>query len=57
MEPLKSSDFIDTGLVDEIFFQIPAILWHHERILDALQRRVVDDTQSIGDVLLDTVYN
>ncbi|CAG7727349.1 unnamed protein product [Allacma fusca] len=54
MEPLKSLDFIDAGLVDEIFFQIPKILWHHESLLDAFQKRVTDDMQCVGDVLLET---
>ena len=35
--------------------QIPKILWHHERLLDALQKRVTDDMQCVGDVLLQTV--
>lgn len=38
-----------------VIIQIPIILWHHERILEALQRRVIDETQSVGDVLLDAV--
>ncbi|ODN06587.1 Rho guanine nucleotide exchange factor 17 [Orchesella cincta] len=67
MEPLKASDMVDNGLVDEIFFQvsgnatalaaqqiIPSILRHHEQLLDDLQRTVTDDNQCIGHVLLET---
>jgi hypothetical protein len=35
--------------------KIPTIQWHHERLLDALQKRVIDDMQCVGDVLLDAV--
>ncbi|XP_035714251.1 uncharacterized protein LOC110858191 isoform X2 [Folsomia candida] len=53
MTPLKLVDYIEASLVDEIFFQIPDILKHHKRYLAELERRVTDDTQSVGDVLLD----
>lgn len=106
MEPLKASDIIDNGLVDEIFFQvssylynssqaslpyfvghqyinwmenwqfksyinilitpipclfsffspkIPAILRHHEQLLDDLQRTLTDDQVCMSNVFLDMV--
>ncbi|KFM71709.1 Rho guanine nucleotide exchange factor 17, partial [Stegodyphus mimosarum] len=41
MKPLKSPEYsgiVETGLVDEIFFQIPEILNHHEGFLELLKQ-------------------
>ncbi|XP_061932989.1 rho guanine nucleotide exchange factor 17 isoform X3 [Apis cerana] len=58
LQPLKSSEnagLVDSATVDEIFYQIPAILNHHEVFLEELRKRL--DTwelkQTIGDVFLD----
>ncbi|XP_018349067.1 PREDICTED: uncharacterized protein LOC108752611 isoform X3 [Trachymyrmex septentrionalis] len=58
LQPLKSSEnagLVDAATVDEIFYQIPALLSHHEIFLEELRRRL--DTwelrQTIGDVFLD----
>ncbi|XP_025073713.1 rho guanine nucleotide exchange factor 17 [Pogonomyrmex barbatus] len=58
LQPLKSPEnagLADAGTVDEIFYQIPALLSHHEVFLEELRRRL--DTwelkQTIGDVFLD----
>ncbi|XP_036141211.1 uncharacterized protein LOC105833654 isoform X3 [Monomorium pharaonis] len=58
LQPLKSPEnagLVDAGTVDEIFYQIPALLSHHEVFLEELRRRL--DTwelkQTIGDVFLD----
>jgi hypothetical protein len=42
-------------VVDEIFFQIPSILQHHEAFLEELQKRLDtwDLRQKIGDLFLD----
>ncbi|KZC08519.1 Rho guanine nucleotide exchange factor 17 [Dufourea novaeangliae] len=58
LQPLKSSEnagLVDAATVDEIFYQIPSILNHHEVFLEELRKRL--DTweikQTIGDVFLD----
>ncbi|XP_012215221.1 rho guanine nucleotide exchange factor 17 isoform X3 [Linepithema humile] len=58
LQPLKSPEnagLVDAATVDEIFYQIPALLSHHEVFLEELRRRL--DTwelkQTIGDVFLD----
>ncbi|KAG5331758.1 ARHGH factor, partial [Acromyrmex charruanus] len=58
LQPLKSPEnagLVDAATVDEIFYQIPALLSHHEIFLEELRRRL--DTwelrQTIGDVFLD----
>ncbi|KAF5303219.1 hypothetical protein FQR65_LT08299 [Abscondita terminalis] len=59
LEPLKSSEnsgLLDATLVDEIFFQIPSLLSHHQVFLDELKKRLDhwDVKQKVGDVFLDT---
>ncbi|XP_048263520.1 rho guanine nucleotide exchange factor 17 isoform X9 [Bombus terrestris] len=58
LQPLKSPEnagLVDAATVDEIFYQIPSILNHHEVFLEELRKRL--DTwelkQTIGDVFLD----
>ncbi|XP_018047737.1 PREDICTED: rho guanine nucleotide exchange factor 17 isoform X1 [Atta colombica] len=58
LQPLKSPEnagLVDAATVDEIFYQVPALLSHHEIFLEELRRRL--DTwelrQTIGDVFLD----
>ncbi|XP_078048564.1 rho guanine nucleotide exchange factor 17 isoform X1 [Augochlora pura] len=58
LQPLKSSEnagLVDAATVDEIFYQVPSILNHHEVFLEELRKRL--DTwelkQTIGDVFLD----
>ncbi|XP_035737041.1 uncharacterized protein LOC118448187 isoform X3 [Vespa mandarinia] len=58
LQPLKSPEnagLVDAATVDEIFYQVPAILSHHEIFLEELRKRL--DTwevkQTIGDVFLD----
>ncbi|XP_029040414.2 rho guanine nucleotide exchange factor osg-1 isoform X2 [Osmia bicornis bicornis] len=58
LQPLKSPEnagLVDSATVDEIFYQIPSILNHHEVFLEELRKRL--DTwelkQTIGDVFLD----
>nr|XP_022915112.1 rho guanine nucleotide exchange factor 17-like isoform X1 [Onthophagus taurus] len=58
LEPLKNpenSGLLDASLVDEIFFQVPAILAHHQLFLDELKKRHDhwDKKQKLGDVFLD----
>ncbi|XP_014488562.1 PREDICTED: rho guanine nucleotide exchange factor 17 isoform X2 [Dinoponera quadriceps] len=58
LQPLKSPEnagLVDSGTVDEIFYQIPAILGHHEVFLEELRRRLDtwEPRQTIGDVFLD----
>ncbi|XP_065577659.1 rho guanine nucleotide exchange factor 17-like isoform X2 [Artemia franciscana] len=53
---LKNSEgcyLIDSGTVDEIFYQIPAILSYHENFLCELRRRLEtwDATTCVGDVI------
>ncbi|GJQ67116.1 hypothetical protein Trydic_g21983 [Trypoxylus dichotomus] len=58
LEPLKNPEnagLLDTALVDEIFFQVPALLSHHQVFLDELRKRLEhwDLKQKLGDVFLD----
>lgn len=58
MEPLKSpenSGLLDANLVDEIFYQIPDLLKHHQGFLEDLRNRLENwnSKQKIGDILLD----
>ncbi|KAL2727591.1 rho guanine nucleotide exchange factor 17-like isoform X9 [Vespula maculifrons] len=58
LDALKSPDnagLVDAATVDEIFYQIPEILNHHEVFLDELQNRLSawEARQTIGDVFLD----
>ncbi|XP_024217361.1 rho guanine nucleotide exchange factor 17 isoform X2 [Halyomorpha halys] len=59
LQPLKKSEnnyLIDAGIVDEIFYQIPEILMHHEIFLEELRRRLEawDINQKVGDLFLET---
>lgn len=58
LNPLKNpenSHIIDNVLVDDIFFQIPNILMHHETFLEDLKRRLEswDMKKTIGDWFLE----
>ncbi|CAH2235682.1 jg18052 [Pararge aegeria aegeria] len=58
LHPLKSpenSGLLDAFVVDEIFYQVPAILNVHQVFLEQLRRRLEqwDLQQKIGDVFLD----
>ncbi|XP_044257449.1 rho guanine nucleotide exchange factor 17 [Tribolium madens] len=58
LEPLKSSEnanLLDATLVDEIFYQIPFLLSHHQAFLEELKKRLEhwDIKQKIGDVFLE----
>lgn len=58
LEPLKSpenANLLDATLVDEIFYQIPFLLSHHQGFLDELRKRLEhwDIKQKIGDVFLE----
>ncbi|GLG97565.1 JNK-interacting protein 3 [Gryllus bimaculatus] len=58
LKPLKSPEnagLVDAALVDEIFYQVPAILSHHEVFLEQLRKRLDtwDVRQTVGDVFLD----
>ncbi|XP_012256069.2 uncharacterized protein LOC105686072 isoform X1 [Athalia rosae] len=58
LQPLKSpenSGLVDCATVDEIFYQVPAILSHHEVFLEELRKRLEswELRQTIGDVFLD----
>ena len=60
MRPLKRPELcplVESGLVDEIFFQIPEILGHHELFYAALKSRLDswDSRQKIGDIILNNV--
>lgn len=57
MESGQSSLLIDGNLVDEIFYQIPEILKHHESFLDVLKERKLnwDSKQKVGDLFLEAV--
>ncbi|CAG00915.1 unnamed protein product [Tetraodon nigroviridis] len=57
MRPLKqpdSSSIVDPLLVDEIFFQIPEILEHHENFLKQVAGCVAQwhDRQTVGQILI-----
>ncbi|XP_063914840.1 rho guanine nucleotide exchange factor 17-like isoform X2 [Zophobas morio] len=58
LEPLKSpenTNLLDSTLVDEIFYQIPFLLSHHQTFLEELKKRLEhwDFKQKIGDVFLE----
>ena len=61
MQPLRTNNLIDQTLIDEIFYQIPEILEHHEHFLAALQARLdnwdpnYQSSQNIGDIFRETV--
>ncbi|XP_041850560.1 rho guanine nucleotide exchange factor 17-like [Melanotaenia boesemani] len=57
MRPLKQPDggsLVDPQLVDEMFYQIPEILEHHEQFLEQVSCCVSQwhDRQTIGDILI-----
>uniref|UniRef100_A0A1B6E9V0 DH domain-containing protein n=1 Tax=Clastoptera arizonana TaxID=38151 RepID=A0A1B6E9V0_9HEMI len=59
LQPLKSPEnagLVDVSLVDEIFYQVPTILTHHEEFLEELRKRLEhwDVKQRVGDIFLDT---
>ncbi|PSN51853.1 hypothetical protein C0J52_04735 [Blattella germanica] len=59
LQPLKSPEnagLVDAALVDEIFYQVPAILAHHEVFLEELRKRLEhwDVKQKVGDIFLET---
>ncbi|CAH2054781.1 unnamed protein product, partial [Iphiclides podalirius] len=58
LQPLKSPEnagLLDAFVVDEIFYQVPAILNVHQVFLEQLRRRLEqwDLQQKVGDVFLD----
>ncbi|XP_022113896.2 rho guanine nucleotide exchange factor 17 isoform X2 [Pieris rapae] len=58
LHPLKSPEnagLLDAFVVDEIFYQVPAILNVHQEFLEKLRRRLEqwDLQQKVGDVFLD----
>ncbi|RVE47028.1 hypothetical protein evm_008310 [Chilo suppressalis] len=58
LQPLKSPEnagLLDSFLVDEIFYQVPAILGLHQAFLEQLRRRLEhwDLQQKVGDVFLE----
>lgn len=60
MRPLKqpdSSSMVDPLLVDEIFYQIPEILEHHENFLEQVSGCVAQwhDRQTVGHILIHSV--
>lgn len=60
MRPLKqpdSSSIVDPLLVDEIFYQIPEILEHHENFLEQVAGCVGQwhDRQTVGQILIQSV--
>lgn len=59
MSALKTGELVDCTLVDEIFYQIPEILNHHEIFLENLRQRLVnwDSKQKVGDVFVEAVSN
>ncbi|XP_039288297.1 rho guanine nucleotide exchange factor 17 isoform X2 [Nilaparvata lugens] len=59
LQPLKSPEnagLVEAALVDEIFYQVPAILQHHELFLEELRMRLEhwDTKQRVGDIFLET---
>ncbi|GAB6028699.1 hypothetical protein CHUAL_004523 [Chamberlinius hualienensis] len=57
--PLKSPEYsgiVDSHLVEEMFFQIPEILNHHEVFLEVLKQRLEnwDNKQIVGDVFVES---
>jgi hypothetical protein len=57
MSALKTGELVDCSLVDEIFYQIPEILTHHEHFLENLRQRLInwDSKQKVGDVFVEAV--
>lgn len=60
MKPLKQPEnslLCDISLVDEMFYQIPEILEHHELFLEQVISCVNDwhERQTIGDLLVQSV--
>lgn len=60
MRPLKqpdSSSIVDPLLVDEMFYQIPEILEHHEHFLEQVAGCVSQwhDRQTVGHILIQSV--
>ncbi|XP_018320599.1 rho guanine nucleotide exchange factor 17 [Agrilus planipennis] len=58
LEPLKNPEnaiLLDASLVDEIFYQIPTILSHHQKFLEELKGRLEqwDLKQKVGDIFLE----
>ncbi|GFG38293.1 hypothetical protein Cfor_08933, partial [Coptotermes formosanus] len=58
LQPLKSPEnagLVDAAAVDAMFYQVPAILAHHEVFLEELRKRLEhwDIKQKVGDVFLD----
>ncbi|XP_058793844.1 uncharacterized protein LOC131665757 isoform X2 [Phymastichus coffea] len=58
LQTLKSPEnahLVDAVIVDEIFYQVPAILSHHEVFLEELRKRLEtwEVRQTIGDVFLE----
>lgn len=60
MRPLKQPDsgsIVDPLLVDEMFYQIPEILEHHEHFLEQISNCVGQwhDRQTVGHLLIQSV--
>lgn len=60
MRPLKQPDsgsIVDPLLVDEMFYQIPEILEHHEHFLEQVANCVSQwhDRQTVGNILMQSV--
>lgn len=57
MQPLRTNNLVDRTLIDEIFYQIPEILEHHESFFAALQSRLDNwnSSQNIGDIFREHV--
>lgn len=60
MRPLKQPDsgsIVDPLLVDEMFYQIPEILEHHEHFLEQVAGCVGQwhDRQTVGHILIQSV--
>lgn len=60
MRPLKQPDsgsIVDPLLVDEMFYQIPEILEHHEHFLEQVAGCVSQwhDRQTVGHILIQSV--
>ncbi|XP_043279981.1 uncharacterized protein [Venturia canescens] len=58
LQPLKSPEtagLVDAATVNEIFYQVPAILSHHEIFLEELRKRLEtwELHQTIGDIFLE----
>ncbi|XP_044741700.1 rho guanine nucleotide exchange factor 17 isoform X2 [Chrysoperla carnea] len=58
LQPLKrpeNAGLLEPAIVDEVFYQVPALLCHHEIFLDELHKRLEhwDAKQKIGDVFID----